>query len=74
MFWKKFKETVLELGGADAFVVLDDANLVKCVDSAIKGRMLNNGQSCIAAKRFIVHENIYNEFLEMLKDSYLLCK
>lgn len=66
---KNLKKTVLELGGADAFVVLDDANLVKCVDSAIKGRMLNNGQSCIAAKRFIVHENIYNEFLEMLEDS-----
>ena len=66
---KNLKKTVLELGGSDAFIVLDDASLPKCVDSAVKGRMLNNGQSCIAAKRFIIHDDIYDSFLEMLKDS-----
>ena len=66
---KNLKKTVLELGSTDAFIVLDDADLSKCVDSAIKGRMLNNGQSCIAAKRFILHDDIYNDFLEMLKNS-----
>ncbi len=66
---KNLKKTVLELGSTDAFIVLDDADLPKCVDSAIKGRMLNNGQSCIAAKRFILHDDIYNDFLEMLKTS-----
>lgn len=66
---KNLKKTVLELGSTDAFIVLDDADLSKCVDSAIKGRMLNNGQSCIAAKRFILHDDIYNDFLEMLKKS-----
>ena len=66
---KNLKKTVLELGGSDAFIVLDDADLSKCVDAAIKGRMLNNGQSCIAAKRFIVHGDVYDNFLEMLKHS-----
>ena len=66
---KNLKKTVLELGGSDALIVLDDADLSKCVDAAIKGRMLNNGQSCIAAKRFIVHGDVYDNFLEMLKHS-----
>ena len=66
---KNLKKTVLELGGSDAFIVMNDANLSECIDSAVKGRMLNNGQSCIAAKRFIVHENIYDEFVSGLQQS-----
>ena len=56
------KKTVLELGGSDPYVVLKDADLDIAVDSCISGRLLNSGQSCIAAKRFIVDNNIQSEF------------
>ena len=61
---KSLKKTVLELGGNNACVVLDDANLDKYLDTMVSARMQNNGQSCIAAKRFIVTEKIYDTFLE----------
>jgi succinate-semialdehyde dehydrogenase/glutarate-semialdehyde dehydrogenase len=60
------KKTVLELGGSDPYIILDDANLSLAVDSCISGRLLNAGQSCIAAKRLIVTESVYDSFLSMM--------
>ncbi len=64
------KKTVLELGGSDPFIVLESADLSAAVDTAVKARMLNTGQSCIAAKRFIVVDAIATEFEQRLIQSF----
>ena len=64
---KYIKKSVLELGGSDAFIILDDADIDKTVDWAIVGRINNNGECCVASKRFIAVESIAEEFLEKFK-------
>ncbi len=67
---KQIKKTVLELGGSDPFIVLESADLEVAVATATTARMLNNGQSCIAAKRFIVAEAIAQKFEKQLVEKF----
>jgi succinate-semialdehyde dehydrogenase/glutarate-semialdehyde dehydrogenase len=64
---KHIKKSVLELGGSDAFIILEDADIEKAVEWAVVGRINNNGQCCVASKRFIAVESIADEFLEKFK-------
>jgi len=64
---EQIKKTVMELGGSDPYVVLEDADLQQAVDVCVTSRLLNSGQSCIAAKRFVVHDQVYDEFLERFR-------
>ncbi|MEP3836510.1 MAG: NAD-dependent succinate-semialdehyde dehydrogenase [Algibacter sp.] len=71
---KHLKKSVLELGGSDAYVVLDDADLEIATELATYGRLQNNGQTCIAAKRIIVLDAIYNDFLKLFTEKMKAAK
>lgn len=64
------KKTVLELGGSDAFIIREDADMEMTVENAVLSRVRNTGQSCTAAKRFIVHKKVAKEFVEKLTDAF----
>ncbi len=65
---KNLKKSVLELGGSDVFIVLEDADIDKAVEWAVIGRISNNGETCTASKRFVAVEKIADEFFEKLKN------
>lgn len=71
---KNIKPSVLELGGSDPFIVMPSADIEAAADTAVKARMINNGQSCIAAKRFIVHADVYDRFVEAMADRFAALK
>ncbi|MBE99042.1 NAD-dependent succinate-semialdehyde dehydrogenase [Flavobacterium coralii] len=65
---KGIKKSVLELGGSNAFIILEDADIDKSAETAVTARMQNTGQSCIAAKRFLVHESLFDAFTKKFKE------
>lgn len=67
---ENLKKIVLELGGNDPYIILEDADINLAVEKCSDSRLLNNGQSCIAAKRFIVHSEVYDVFLTNLKRNF----
>jgi len=71
---KRIKKVVLELGGSDPFIVMPSANLEAATTTAVKARIFNNGQSCIAAKRFIVVETIADKFEKMFAEKMAALK
>jgi succinate-semialdehyde dehydrogenase / glutarate-semialdehyde dehydrogenase len=71
---KHMKKTTMELGGSDAFIVLEDADLPQALKWAVWAKMNNMGQCCIAAKRFIILDSIYDEFLEGFKSAMIALK
>jgi len=65
---RNLKKVVMELGGSDPFIVLKSADIEKAAKNAVLGRLQNNGQSCIASKRILVHEDIFKDFSEVLRE------
>ena len=65
---RNLKKVVLELGGSDPFIVLDDHNLDDTVKAAVNGRMSNAGQACTSPKRFIVLDAVYDRFVELFQE------
>ncbi len=65
---KYLKKCVLELGGSDPYLIFDDADIPKAVEACVKARLINTGQSCIGAKRFIITQNVYDEFEALFVD------
>ncbi|WP_370579079.1 NAD-dependent succinate-semialdehyde dehydrogenase [Snodgrassella alvi] len=66
----KLKKSTMELGGNDVFVVTDDADVVAAAHTAVAGRLFNAGQVCIAAKRFIVHEKVAEQFTRIVQEDF----
>ena len=71
---RHIKKSVLELGGSDPFIVMPSADFESALGIAIKARTINSGQSCIAAKRFLVADNIYDEFLQRFVEGMRMLK
>jgi succinate-semialdehyde dehydrogenase/glutarate-semialdehyde dehydrogenase len=71
---QQIKKVVLELGGSDPFIVLDSADVEAAASTAVTARMLNNGQTCIAAKRFIVVESVFDRFQQLLVEKFQCLK